>query len=230
MPPAAFLAGSYDYRLVALSVVIAICASYAALDLAGRVTAARGNSRMAWLVGGATAMGVGIWSMHYIGMLAFSLPIPVFYDWPMVLLSAARGDRGVWHRSVRGKPSDHENAACRNRQHFHGRGNRRNALHRNGCDAAHSDVPIQTSLVVLSVGLAVVISFVALLLVFREQRGQQRQSDPENRELPGHGRCDSGHALHGHGCGDFHAHGAAPDLSHSVSISPLGTVGIALVT
>jgi two-component system cell cycle sensor histidine kinase/response regulator CckA len=81
------MAGSYDHRLVALSVVIAICASYAALDLAGRATAARGRIRAAWLIAGATAMGLGIWSMHYIGMLAFSLPVPVQYDWPTVLLS-----------------------------------------------------------------------------------------------------------------------------------------------
>src|SRR5690242_14403509 len=79
--------GFYDYRLVTLSVLIAICASYAALDLAGRTTAASGRIRPAWLAGGATAMGVGIWSMHYIGMLAFSLPVQVLYDWPTVLLS-----------------------------------------------------------------------------------------------------------------------------------------------
>ena len=79
--------GSYDYRLVALSVLIAICAAYAALDLGGRTTAAKGQMRSAWLVGGATAMGLGIWSMHYIGMLAFTLPVPVFYDWPTVLIS-----------------------------------------------------------------------------------------------------------------------------------------------
>src|SRR5438477_444412 len=64
--------GFYDYRLVTLSVVIAICASYAALDLAGRTTAASGRMRLAWLAGGAAAMGLGIWSMHYIAMLAFS--------------------------------------------------------------------------------------------------------------------------------------------------------------
>src|SRR2546430_15836123 len=81
------MVSSYDYRLVVLSVVIAIFASYAALDLAGRTTAASGRTRLAWLVGGATAMGVGIWSMHYIGMLAFSLLVPVLYDWPTVLLS-----------------------------------------------------------------------------------------------------------------------------------------------
>src|SRR6201993_3794103 len=81
------MTGSYDYRLVTLSVVMAICAAYAALDLAGRTTASRGRVRLVWLAGGATAMGLGIWSMHYIGMLAFQLPVPVFYDWPTVLLS-----------------------------------------------------------------------------------------------------------------------------------------------
>src|ERR1700719_4681540 len=81
------LIGSYNYALVALSVLIAMFASYAALDLAGRVTAAVGWTRAVWLLGGAGAMGTGIWSMHYIGMLAFILPIPVAYHWPTVLLS-----------------------------------------------------------------------------------------------------------------------------------------------
>src|ERR1700678_1857135 len=81
------LAGAYDYRLVALSVVISTLASYAALDLGGRGTAARGGVRYLWLTGGAIAMGMGIWSMHYIGMLAYSLPVVVFYHWPTVLLS-----------------------------------------------------------------------------------------------------------------------------------------------
>src|SRR5260370_32312877 len=81
------LVGAYDYRLVALSVLIAILASYAALDLAGRLTSAHGKARLLWLNGGAVAMGFGIWSMHYIGMLAFRLPVPVQYDWPTVLLS-----------------------------------------------------------------------------------------------------------------------------------------------
>ena len=81
------LIGSYNYSLVALSVFIAVFASYAALDLASRVTAAGGWTRALWVLGGAGAMGTGIWSMHYIGMLAFSLPIPVAYHWPTVLLS-----------------------------------------------------------------------------------------------------------------------------------------------
>ena len=86
-PDGAVMAGSYDRLVVILSVLIAVLASFAALDLAERVTAARGAIRLAWLIGGATAMGIGIWSMHFTGMLAFRLPVPVLYDWPTVLLS-----------------------------------------------------------------------------------------------------------------------------------------------
>jgi len=71
------MTGSYDYAEVARSILIAVAASYAALDLAGRVTAARGRSRAAWLTGGAIAMGIGIWAMHFKGMLAVSLPLHV---------------------------------------------------------------------------------------------------------------------------------------------------------
>jgi PAS domain S-box-containing protein len=81
------LTGSYNYRLVALSVFLAILASYAALDLAGRFRAARGGARSAWLAGSAAAMGLGIWSMHYVGMLAYRLPVTVRYDLPTVLVS-----------------------------------------------------------------------------------------------------------------------------------------------
>ena len=79
--------GSYDLGLVALSVLIAIVVSRAALDLANHVTMARGRARALWLAGGAFAMGSGIWSMHYVGMLAFRLPVPVLYDVPTVLAS-----------------------------------------------------------------------------------------------------------------------------------------------
>ncbi len=78
---------TYDFRLVALSVLIAICASYAALDLAGRVTASRNRAHLPWLFGGAIAMGTGIWSMHYTGMLAYRLPVTVYYHIPTVVLS-----------------------------------------------------------------------------------------------------------------------------------------------
>jgi NO-binding membrane sensor protein with MHYT domain len=81
------MSGSYDLRLVALSIVIAVFSSFAALDLAGRVTASQNKARIAWLIGGSAAMGLGIWSMHYIGMLAFSIPVQMFYDPPTVFLS-----------------------------------------------------------------------------------------------------------------------------------------------
>src|SRR5260221_1927937 len=81
----AAMTGSYDSSEVARSVLIAIAASYAALDLAGRVTAARGRARVAWLTGGAIAMGIGIWEMHFKGILALRLPLLVVYHWPAVL-------------------------------------------------------------------------------------------------------------------------------------------------
>ena len=81
------IAATYDYRLVGLSMVVAMLASYVALDLAARVIAAKGHLRTAWLLGGSTALGTGIWSMHYIGMLAYGLPIPVSYHVPTVVLS-----------------------------------------------------------------------------------------------------------------------------------------------
>src|SRR5450432_562406 len=82
------LATHYTVSLVVVSVLISIGASYAALSLADRVRAAStARLRRLWLTGGSVAMGVGIWSMHYLGMLALQLPVPVFYFWPTVLLS-----------------------------------------------------------------------------------------------------------------------------------------------
>jgi methyl-accepting chemotaxis protein PixJ len=78
---------TYDPRLVALSIVIAVLASYTGVDLAGRVTAAQAPARRVWLIGGAIVMGIGIWSMHFVGMLAYRLPIPMSYDVLIVLLS-----------------------------------------------------------------------------------------------------------------------------------------------
>ena len=83
----AMMISSYDLRIVAVSVLIAIVASHVALDLAGRVTASKGHTRFLWLMGGAISMGIGIWSMHFVGMLAFSLPISVTYHIPTVIIS-----------------------------------------------------------------------------------------------------------------------------------------------
>src|SRR6202140_1280756 len=160
------MVGSYDYRLVALSVFIAILASYAALDLAGRVTCAHGWSRLRWLSGGAVAMGIGIWSMHYIGMLAFRLPVPVAYDWPTVLLSllaavfasavallvVSRRQMGLLRATVGSI--------------FMGGGIA--AMHYIGMEAMRLPAMCHYSstLVIASVVLAIVISFVALWLTF----------------------------------------------------------------
>ncbi|KTD50032.1 sensory box histidine kinase/response regulator [Legionella quinlivanii] len=79
--PADTIYGSYDPKLVVLSYIIAVLASYVALDFAGRLRAEK-NSRdkIYWLLGGAFAMGAGIWSMHFIGMLSFIMPMAMGYD------------------------------------------------------------------------------------------------------------------------------------------------------
>ncbi|TAJ54678.1 MAG: hypothetical protein EPN60_13100 [Nevskiaceae bacterium] len=78
---------SYDIDLVLLSVLIAVLASYTALALAGHVVGIHGSATWKWLLGGAFAMGSGIWSMHFIGMLAYSLPIRMAYDPVLTALS-----------------------------------------------------------------------------------------------------------------------------------------------
>jgi signal transduction histidine kinase/CheY-like chemotaxis protein len=81
------LTGHYETPLVLVSILVAIVASYAALSLAGRVSESRGRAVAAWIVGGAIAMGSGIWAMHFVGMLAFRLPIPIAFDVPLTLVS-----------------------------------------------------------------------------------------------------------------------------------------------
>ncbi len=74
------LTGSHDPLLVVVSIVVAVATSYCALDLAGRMRAASGWTTRAWLATAATAMGGGIWAMHFVAMLALGLPLPVAYD------------------------------------------------------------------------------------------------------------------------------------------------------
>ena len=81
------LIGNFNSLLVFLSLIVAILASYTALDMAARVTTTQGRASRWWLAGGACAMGFGIWSMHFVGMLAFSLSIPLGYDPLITLLS-----------------------------------------------------------------------------------------------------------------------------------------------
>ncbi|MGQ0600982.1 MAG: MHYT domain-containing protein [Anaerolineales bacterium] len=86
--PDIILPHEHDPLLVGLSIIIAILASYAALELAGRVTAGRGRARNGWLVLGAVAMGAGIWAMHFVAMLGFQVAdLPASYDLILVSVS-----------------------------------------------------------------------------------------------------------------------------------------------
>ncbi|MCE2983831.1 MAG: PAS domain S-box protein [Parachlamydia sp.] len=81
--------GSYSYPIVALSYVIACLASYVALDITQRIRTedeAQGF-KIGWLLLGAIAMGLGIWTMHFIGMLAFIMPMPMHYDLTLTIIS-----------------------------------------------------------------------------------------------------------------------------------------------
>lgn len=78
----------HNLSLVILSVVIAAFASYTALDLASSISMSKGKTRWLWIFSGSLAMGIGIWSMHFIGMLAFNIPgVSIFYDVPLLILS-----------------------------------------------------------------------------------------------------------------------------------------------
>lgn len=79
---------TYNPMLTLFSVLVAIFASYVALNLAYSVTQAKGKTQLAWLLAGSLAMGIGIWSMHFIGMLAFEMSdMEMAYDIPLMLLS-----------------------------------------------------------------------------------------------------------------------------------------------
>ncbi len=80
--------GSYDVGLVILSYLVACLGSYALLQIATRIAELPESGwRTAWLFVGAIAMGSGIWAMHFVGMLAYVLPIPVSYDPKVTALS-----------------------------------------------------------------------------------------------------------------------------------------------
>ena len=81
------VAGFHDPALVAFSVAVAILASFTALNLASRLLVAEQAMRFWWLAAAAWALGGGIWSMHFIGMLAFTMPMRVSYDLSLTLLS-----------------------------------------------------------------------------------------------------------------------------------------------
>ena len=81
------VAATYSPALVFISLCVAILASYTALDLTGRIATSRGRAAHLWMAGGALAMGFGVWSMHFIGMLALELPLELGYDVGLTLWS-----------------------------------------------------------------------------------------------------------------------------------------------
>ena len=84
-------------RSSGLSIVIAVLASFTALTLAGRVKESAGRARTVWLIGAATAFGGGIWSMHFVAMLAFSLDMPIQYNVGLTIDVPGGGDRRRLH-------------------------------------------------------------------------------------------------------------------------------------
>jgi len=224
------LAGSYDYRLVALSVLIAILASYAALDLAGRVTAARGRARSIWLTGGAGAMGLGIWSMHYIGMLAYHLPVTVRYDWPTVLESlfaaalasaialfvVSRPQMGI-ARIASGGVSMGAGIA---------------AMHYIGMEAMRMPAMCHYSLRIVSVSviLAIGISFIALWLSFRFREDTSGQGWWKLASAVVMGAAIPVMHYTGMAAVTYTRMDSALDLTHSLQISELGVVAIVVAT
>lgn len=161
-----FLISRYDPKLVVLSFLVAVFASYVALDLARRVVETKGQAARIWLICGSLAMGSGIWSMHFVAMLAFSLPIPLGYDWFITLLSwiAAVSVSGIA-------------LLIASRKVLHARqlilgglamGIGISLMHYVGMLAMRMDPAIQWNpwLFFLSIGIAVIASFAALLIFF----------------------------------------------------------------
>ena len=101
----------YDPSLVALSIAIAVLASYTALDLGARVRGATPGVRLGWVGAASLAMGGGIWAMHFVGMLAFEMAMPVLYDFRLTLLSfviavGATGAAFAWVSRQNARPCD----------------------------------------------------------------------------------------------------------------------------
>ena len=223
------ISAAYDYRLVALSVFIAILASYAALDLAGRVTATRKQARTLWLIGGAIAMGTGIWSMHYTGMLAYRLPLKVYYHVPTVILSLLAAifasfvalfvvsrPRVTSLHVVAGSVLMGAGIAT---MHYTGMAAMRLAAH-------HHYDPVLWSLSVL---LAIVISLAALWLTFHFREENQRRlfkiavAVVMGMAIP---------LMHytGMAAVSYMPMNAIPDLSHAIDISVLANTAVIVVT
>jgi two-component system, sensor histidine kinase and response regulator len=224
------LTGTYEPRLVAVSVVIAILAAGAALDLAGRVTSARDGARFWWLTGGAVAMGFGIWSMHYMGMLAFHLPVAVEYDWPTVLLSLLAAVAASWvalfvvSRETMTLPQAIMGSL------FIGGGIA--AMHYIGMEAMRLPAMCEYSpdLVRLSIFLAVVIAFTALQMSYAFRGGTGWSWYKVGTAVTMGAAIPIMHYVGMAAVTFVEMPAEKVDLTHAVGISDLGTLSIAAVT
>jgi PAS domain S-box-containing protein len=221
---------SYSYILVALSFLIAAMASYAAFNLAGRIAIYRDRKHFAWLAGGATAMGIGIWSMHYTGMLAFSLSVPVTYHVPTVALALVAAVVGsavaliiVSGARLSRRPLILGSLAM---------GSAIGAMHYIGMAAMRGEMECHYSagLVVLSLVVAVALSGVALWLMF-----YVRQADTASGFLKLIAAVVMGSAIAcmhytAMSAASFTPGEAAPDTFWTVGVSRLALAGIVAAT
>jgi diguanylate cyclase len=169
------MTGTYNPWMVYLSIFVAIFVSYTALNLASRVARTRRATAWFWLCGGAVAMGCGIWSMHFIGMLAFSLPIPLTYDIAKTLVSLAIAVAiSGFALAIASRPEISMRQLMISAVIM---GLGISAMHYSGMNAIQI-VPMiayELDLVALSIGIAIVASFAALWLFFRLRRGRSWQ-------------------------------------------------------
>ncbi len=224
------LPGTYDYLLVALSILIAICASYTALGLGSRTAAATGATRVTWLACGAVAMGFGIWSMHYVGMLAFTLPVPILYDLPTVVLSllAAVCASAVALFVV----SRHVVTALEAAFGSIPMGAAILAMHYIGMSAmrvravCHYDATLLAASGVIAIGG----SFVALWLTFRLRTPSKGATSSKIASAVTMGLAIAAMHYTGMAAARFSPSNGPVDYSHAVSVSALGITGIVMVT
>jgi diguanylate cyclase (GGDEF)-like protein/PAS domain S-box-containing protein len=225
--PLTTMSGSYSPPLVVLSVVLAMFASYAALDLAGRVTSARGRVRIIWLSFGAAAMGLGIWAMHYVGMLALNMPMLVFYHVPTVLISllaaiaaSAFALHFVSQPELGARPLVFGSVAM---------GTGIAAMHFVGMAAMRCPATIiyDRWIVTLSIALAIAISFVALKLAFRARSDEHTSLRKIGSALVMGSAIPLMHYT-GMWAASFRPTHGTPNLEGAVRISIIGTLAIAI--
>jgi PAS domain S-box-containing protein len=224
------LVGSYDYGEVARSILIAMAASYAALDLGGRVTAAHGRARAGWLTGGAIAMGIGIWAMHFKSLLAFRMPVTVVYHWPTVLASlviAVLASAIALHLATQKKMGSVEAWAG---SLIMGGGIA--AMHYVGMAAMRLGAVTRFDplLAAVSVAFAIVFSRIALMFTFDYREDFRGTSLAKVISAAVMGGAISLMHYTGMAAVSFVPTATFPHLSHTVSISPLGGYGISIVT